>query len=589
MKLYFSLVLAFAANIILSQTIPLPEHPRPDFERELWLNLNGPWDFEYDSLNIGIQKKWFQGDPVYKNKINVPFPWGSKLSGVKDQADIAWYRRSIAVPANWNGKRVFITIGASDWETSVWIDGKYLGKHQGGYMPFSFEITQYIEAGKNQRIDVRVDDKRRSFTLYGKQGYGNARGIWQTVYLEARGENYIDLIQCTPDIEHQKVKIKVQLGESAWQELPVSIKINTEKGSLTKAVNTTPGENIVIAELDVPNPHLWSLEDPYLYNISVRCGDDVVKSYFGMRKISVVSLPGTSIPYVAINDKPIYQQLTLDQSYHPEGFYTFPTDSFMKMEVAKAKAIGLNGLRIHIKPEIPRKLYWADKLGLLVMADLPNSWGEPDLQAQNESENTLKDMIRRDYNHPSIFTWVVFNETWGLITHTMKNGRREGDYTPETQNWVASMYLLTKSLDPTRIVDENSVCCGRGHTMTDVISWHEYLPGYEWEKKLNEITIWLKSNPGYLFEKGWQAKTGTPTINAECGNVWGYDGSTGDCDWSYDYHRMLNTFRKTPEISGWLYTEHHDVINEWNGYWRFDRTNKYTGFFTNRRGAFDVR
>ena len=248
----------------------------------------------------------------------------------------------------------------------------------------------------------------------------------------------------------------------------------------------------------------------------------------------------------------------------------------MKNEIKLSKDIGLNGIRTHIKIDIPRKLYWADKLGLLVMSDLPNSWGEPGEKMQAESEYTLREMIKRDYNHPSIFSWIVFNETWGLTTKVMENGETKSAYLPQTQNWVASMYYLAKSLDPTRLVEDNSICCGRGHTETDINSWHEYLPGWEWENHLSTIDKNTFEGSSYHFEKGFK-QGNQPNINSECGNVWGYEGSTGDVDWSWDYHRMINTFRKYPKVAGWLYTEHHDVINEWNGYWRFDRTKKFTG------------
>jgi hypothetical protein len=225
---------------------------------------------------------------------------------------------------------------------------------------------------------------------------------------------------------------------------------------------------------------------------------------------------------------------------------------------------------------VPRKLYWADKLGILVMSDLPNFWGEPDKNAQKESEYTLHEMIKRDYNHPAIFSWIVFNETWGLKTKQEVNGKKQSLYLPETQKWVASVYRLAKSLDATRLVEDNSICCGAGHTETDINSWHEYLPGSGWEKHLKEIDEKTFVGSQFHYEKGY-TQTDVPNINSECGNVWGYEGSTGDVDWSWDYHRMINTFRKYPKIAGWLYTEHHDVINEWNGYFRFDRSEKETG------------
>jgi hypothetical protein len=578
MKKLIVLLLVFActSHALIAQTIPLPEHPRPDFERVLWQNLNGVWQFAFDSLDVGLEKKWNEGNSTFAEQITVPFPWGSVLSGVKDKSDIAWYQRTITVPSEWKNKRTFLTVGASDWETTIWLDGALLGKHNGGYTPFSFELTPHLKYGQQQKLVVRVDDKRRDFTLYGKQGYGNARGIWQTVYLEARGSNYIDAIHFRPDIEKSNVVVTVYLPEEAATDQKLSFTFKTPGSPILQDAIIPKGKDKINVTVPIPQPRLWSLTDPYLYEVVARLNDDVVKTYFGMRKISVTMLPGTDYPYVALNNKPIYLQLALDQSYHPEGFYTFPSDAFMRREVELAKSIGLNGIRPHIKVEIPRKLYWADKLGVLIMADLPNSWGDPDAKMQYEAEETLRKMIKRDFNHPAIFTWTIFNETWGLRTHVEEDGKRVGKYLPETQQWVSSMYYLAKSLDPTRLAEDNSICCGAGHTQTDLNSFHDYLAGWEWEANFKNITENTFEGSTFHYEPGFK-QSKQPKINSECGNVWGYEGSTGDVDWSWDYHRMMNTFRKYPEIAGWLYTEHHDVINEWNGYWRFDRSNKFTG------------
>lgn len=563
------------AMISFSQNIPLAEHPRPDLQRTHWLNLNGLWAFRFDPQEVGLQQNWPAAPlSAFDRHIMVPFPWGSPLSGVPDSADVAWYSRSVELPAEWRGQRIFLIIGAADWQTSAWINGRHLGVHQGGYMPFEFELTPQATAGKKYQLTIRADDRRREFTLYGKQGYGNARGIWQTVYLEARPAVYLQNIHFTPDIDAAKVTVKAYLSGPADGKTPLSLQISDLP---TFRQDIPAGKSSYTFDIPIPQPHLWSLDDPHLYDVQAQWGDDELSTYFGMRKISVVDLPGLKIPYIALNNQPVYLQLTLDQCYHPEGYYTFPSDQFMKEEILRSKSIGLNGIRTHIKPELPRKLYWADKLGLLVMADLPNSWGEPDQDMQKESETTLKEMISRDYNHPAIFSWVVFNETWGLTSRVpAQDGKIEHKYLPSTQHWVASMYYLAKSLDGTRLVEDNSICCGRGHTETDIYSWHEYKPGWEWEDHLAHI---VKNNyPGspFHFEPGF-TQGRQPNINSECGNVWGYEGSTGDVDWSWDYHRMINTFRKYPQVAGWLYTEHHDVINEWNGYWRFDRSEKETG------------
>jgi hypothetical protein len=207
------------------------------------------------------------------------------------------------------------------------------------------------------------------------------------------------------------------------------------------------------------------------------------------------------------------------------------------------------------------------------MADVPNWWGPPDSAAFQEHDSALRGMIDRDYNHPSIFSWVLFNESWGLISSVDSSDR----YLPSTQRRVAAEYHLAKSLDSTRLVEDNSVCCGWPHTETDLNSWHSYLPGWRWASYDQQISDSTFPGSTWNFTAPWKQGP-QPMLNSEFGNVWGYEGSTGDVDWSWDYHRAVEAFRRNPKIAGWLYTELHDVINEWNGYVRFDRTSKETGF-----------
>ncbi|WP_428664814.1 glycoside hydrolase family 2 protein [Runella sp.] len=556
--------------------IPLPEHPRPDWQRANWLNLNGDWEFRFDKEDVGLKQGWAKGTQKFPLTIKVPFPWGAPLSGVKDEADIAWYQRTISIPKDWKGQRIFVVIGASDYKTTVWFGGKELGTFEGGYVPFEYELpAASLKVGTNQKLVIRVDDVRRDYALYGKQGYGNARGIWQTIYLEARADNYLETLHFAPDIDNGKVKVTVTLPKAAPQDL--ELKLTIAGVSSVPAQTIAKGQTQLAFDVAIPDAKLWTLDNPHLYEVEASLGSDKVTSYFGMRKISVVNLPGTNYPYFALNNQPIYLQLTLDQSYHPEGFYTFPTDEFMKNEIKLAKDIGLNGIRTHIKIDVPRKLYWADKLGLLVMSDLPNFWGQPNAEARAESERVLPQLIKRDFNHPAIFSWILFNETWGLRTKIEENGKKVDRYLPETQKWVASMYHKAKALDPTRLIEDNSICCGAGHTETDINSWHEYLPGYGWDAYLKNLTSKTFEGATFNFEKGYKLSNNQPNINSEFGNVWGYEGSSGDVDWTWDYHRSVNAFRKYPLVAGWLYTEHHDVINEWNGYYKFDRTPKYTG------------
>ena len=570
-----------------ADTIPLPEHPRPDFQRADWINLNGHWQFKFDAADVGERARWFDDALATPHSILVPFSWGAPLSGIRDSADIAWYQRSITVPERWAGKRVFLTVGASDWRTSVWLDGVKMGEHQGGYTPFSIELTSKLVRGAPQRLSIRVDDTPHPFKLEGKQGYGKARGMWQTVYLEARGADPLEYVHFTPDIAHQRVTVEARLREPAPSTMTLRLAFHAGVDSLAGARPPLPpatvqqvaaGTRLVRFDVAVPNARLWSLDDPWLYHVAASLrGDgmaaDSVDTYFGMRELSVVNLPGTTIPYVALNGKPVYLQLSLDQAYHPAGFYTFPTDSALRHEILQARLIGLTGLREHIKIEAPRKLYWADRLGVLIMADVPNWWGPPDSLAFAEHDFAMREMIERDYNHPSVFSWVAYNEGWGILSK--ENGRNA--IQPSTQVHVIESVRLAKQLDPTRLVEDNSPCCGNGHTVTDLNSWHEYLPGWEWENRLRIIDDSTHAGSPWNFEKGYtQARQ--PMFNSEFGNVWGYKGSTGDVDWSWDYHLAVNAFRRHPKLSGWLYTELDDVINEWNGYWRADRSKKETGF-----------
>ena len=553
--------------------LPLPEHPRPDFERSEWCNLNGYWRFRFDTEQAGIQQQWFHEESSFHGQILVPFSWGAPLSGVKDEGDIGWYARSIQIPESWNRKRVFLVIGASDWETTAWLDGESLGTHRGGYTPFEFELTSLVSPGKPHLLVLRVDDTPHPFKLEGKQGYGPARGIWQTPYLEARGTVPFETVHFTPDVENERVKVDVSLLEPAPRAMTLRVEFDAKSSVEPVTVGISEGAAEKSLEIRILNPRFWRLEDPFLYETVVSLtGDglieDRVKTYFGMREISVARVPGQEYDYISLNGRPLYLQMALDQAYHPDGYYTFPSDEFMRDEILRTAQLGLNGIRIHVKVGIPRKLYWADRLGILVMADVPNSWGEPTDEMRAETETALRGMIKRDYNHPAIFSWVLFNETWGLRF-------KDDGYTQDVRQWVASVYDLAKALDPSRLVEDNSANRG-DHVVTDINSWHAYLPGIGWNEQLSEVTS--KTFPGstWNFVEG-RKQAGQPLLNSECGNVWGYEGSTGDVDWSWDYHIMINEFRRHTKIGGWLYTEHHDVINEWNGYFRYDRSQKYPG------------
>jgi hypothetical protein len=566
------------------EAVPLPEHPRPDFERPEWRNLNGEWAFRFDADDAGERDRWYETAPAaFPRVIRVPFPWGSKLSGVGDEAGVAWYARTIRVPGSWTKKRVFLVVGASDWRTSGWLDGLPIGVHQGGYTPFEMELTKVARPGSDQRLVLRVDDRPHPFKLEGKQGYGPARGIWQTVYLEARPALHVAWLEMHPSLAGKRVDVRIGLSGPATSAATVAVRVAPGASSAAIAeARQDLAAGVREARLVLPlgeNPRPWSLEDPFLHEatVSLRAGggEDGVRTYFGLRDVGTALLPGLGHPYVALNGKPVYLQMTLDQSWNPDGFWNWPTDEAIREEVLIARRLGLNAIRAHVKVEVPRKLYWADRLGVLVMADVPNSWGEPDPAMRQEWETAFRGMVRRDFNHPSIFSWVLFNEQWGLQSKDPSAPDRR-TVLPETLDWVASRVDVAKGLDPTRLVEDNSPCCGGGHVETDLNSWHMYLPGWKWKETLDEAEAKTFPGSGWNFVGG-RTQGRQPMLNSECGNVWGYEGSTGDVDWSFDYHAMMDELRRHPKVAGWLYTEHHDVINEWNGYVRADRSEKEAG------------
>ncbi len=563
-----------------SEDIPLPEHPRPDFERGLWINLNGEWEFAADSLDVGEMAYWQDADSLFTDTILVPFSWASPLSGIgRKDFHVGWYARDIYTPAigEWKNKRIYIVFGACDYTTTVWLNGELVGEHAGGYTPFEFDLTDYIAPGGMNRIVIRAEDMPVPDRLVGKQVYGEAKGIWQTVYLEGRSEQHIKHIHFTPDIDRSLVSVKVKLAKPSMEDLIFSIAF---RDNIVETVAETfpAGQDSIVFDIPIPDQHLWSPEDPFLYDVNIALDSvdeqlDNLYSYFGMRKIGTAKLPGSDDTYITLNNKPVYLKMALDQSYHPLGFYTFPTDEFMYNEIMRAKNLGLNGLRIHIKTEIPRKLYWADRLGLLIQSDVPNIDGEPDDDAMRNWEYTMERQIMRDYNHPSIFSWVLFNETWGLFTNNINS---VDVYLPKTRDWVVSQYYRAKELDPSRLVEDNSPC-NEDHLVTDINSWHAYVPARRWSAFLDEVVenTYPGSQWNYLEP---YTQTDAPMMNSECGAVWGYRNGTGDIDISYEYHIMMNEMRRRQKIAGFIFTEFHDVINEWNGYYRYDRSEKIFGF-----------
>jgi len=558
---------AVSSGELMSEDIDLP--PRPDWSRPFVL-LDGMWDFDFDPNNAGLQENWAETH-TYSLQIRVPFPWQSELSGIQDvkYQGAAWYQREISIPASVKGRRIFLIFGAVDWQATVWIDGQQVAEHEGGYTPFEVELTDILKPGKPARLTVRAYDITDPETPTGKQTgwYTPSGGIWQSVYLEYRGKSYVRHAHITPDIDNDRVEFDCQLETPAAGTYNVAVHAveGLHRFSAKQDVACRPGVNSIRIALPIKSPVLWSPDSPVLYDarIVLSRGDDVedwVNTYFGMRKISRGVYSGSTQEYILLNNKPIFLRGALHQSFSPKGIYTHPDDAFIRNDYAKAKEFGLNFIRIHIKVDEPRALYWADRLGIMLMCDMPN-FTKNTPRARALWEQTLRGAVDRDFNHPSIIAWCDFNETWGI---------GDGGYTPETQQWVQDMYLLTKQLDPARLAEDNSPC-NYDHVQTDINSWHFYIDQYP-QAAAHVAKVVQSTFPGSGFNfTGGRKQDTAPLINSEYGGV---GAGSGDRDVSWVFLFLTNLLRKYDKICGYIYTELEDIEWEHNGFMNYDRSPK---------------
>ncbi|MCI3920898.1 beta galactosidase jelly roll domain-containing protein [Paenibacillus sp. TRM 82003] len=553
------------------------------------------WSFRFDSEDVGRAQGWHAAAgtdaeaEAYDKTIVVPFSWASPLSGVgQDERGIGWYRRDVQWTPQAADDRVFLRFGAVDYDCEVWVNGESVGTHQGGYGTFEFDVTeQWKPAPASNVVVVRAEDNDHPHQARGKQGYGEIRGIWQPVWLEARPRQFVRAAKFRTSIDGTVEATATVAAAAAGR-----VKLNFDFGQGAVAheaeLDVSAGDNETTVTFQIADPLLWSPETPHLYEGTIRLTDkengrvDAVQTYFGIREIGTEKFDGREYRWITLNGKPVYLNGTLDQSFHPTGYFTYPTDDDMRDEIFLLKRLGLNFVRIHIKPEEPRKLYWADKLGILVMEDMPCFWGEPDDAARAAYGSEALEIIDRDYNHPSIFSWVMFNETWGLKTNA-KEGSLTSDasardsYLPATQQWVRETYRWAKRLDPTRIVEDNSPC-NFDHVETDLNTWHFYINGYE-QVRNHVSEVVEKTHPGSTFNYiGGHEQSDAPLMNSECGNVWGIENGAGDSDLAWHYRYMLNEFRRHDKMNGFVFTEFKDVVNEFNGYYRLDGTDKRFGY-----------
>ncbi len=560
--------------------IPRPEHPRPDAVRPHWANLNGAWEFRFDPKDEGVAARWFEpGAGGFDRQITVPFPWESELSGIHEikGPKVGWYRRTIEVPADFPGDgRTWLRFEAVDWRADVWVDGKKVAEHEGGYAPFEADITDAVTPGKPATVVVRAFDPTDSELPTGKQvgWYTPSSGIWQTVWIESRPRSWITDWTIKTEVDPPSATVSVAARvTSGLQSVTISSEDPTVKASLVHGDGGRGGLGSLL-KLDVQDPKLWTPETPHLYDITIelREGDkvvDSVKTYFGLRTIARGKYGDSPYERILLNGKPIYLRAALDQSFNPKGIYTAPDDDFLRRDLMIAKYHNLNGLRIHIKPDEPRRLYWADKLGLLILEDMPNTWRQSP-RARSAWESTMRGVLARDRNHPSIIAWVAFNETWGLGDPASKYKQDK-----DTQGWVKRMVADVRRLDPTRLVEDNSPCNEDHVEGSDLNSWHFYIDDHD-EAKRHIADVIARTKPGgsWNFCPG-QAQSTAPLINSEYGGVGAGDG---DRDISWCFRDLTTLLRRQPKIQGYVYTELTDIEWEHNGFFNYDRTPKHYGY-----------
>lgn len=568
--------------------IPRAEHPNPQWERETWKNLNGPWEFEFDFGCSAVERRLWEKER-FDREILVPFCPESRLSGIgyTDFISGVAYRRNFELSQEELSGRVLLHFGAVDYEASVYINGTLVGSHKGGYTSFCFDITKHVAPGPNTLFVAVKDDVRSGLQPKGKQAhlyassgcdYTRTTGIWQTVWLEFVPERHIQSAKYYPDPANGKVTVTglvqgqgtLQLT-TLWEDKPVGeAALSVEDGFFT-------------VQLDLSETHLWEPGKGGLYTLLLSFGEDRVKSYFGLR---TAKFQGRKF---LLNGKSLFQRFVLDQGFYPDGIYTAPTEEDLVKDIQLSFAAGFNGARLHEKVFEARFLYHCDRLGYLVWGEYPN-WGLDHAHPLSTETylNQWSEAVERDFNHPAIIGWCPFNETWGYREEREKNAL------------LTSLYKLTKRLDPTRPCIDSS---GNYRVLSEVYDIHDYDQDTQsFQARWDGLTDRIRETGGVIpaedpfFNSAPEGPSGRapffnqpydnqPIFVSEYGGIrwpddtvegWGYGNAPATPEEFFArYKGLTEALLNNPEIFGFCYTQLYDVEQEVNGLYTYGRAQKF--------------
>lgn len=598
-----AILIALALLFILvfnskAQDIPRPEHPQPQFERTSWMNLNGTWDFTMQTKIENPEENWKTIPQTFDRKIKVPYAPETLISGIgyTDYILGVWYKRTFKVPENWQGQRIFVNFGGVDFDSRVWINNQPVGRHVGGTGSFEYEITKALRSGENEIVVYAYDNVQSDKQSLGKQArpekprwgsitYNRVTGIWQTVWLEARPQKFVERVFIVPELDKSEFTVTPEFNGISFGD-KFEVIVTTPQGGKVASASTNAMDGYPVS-VKIPKPHSWSPEDPYLYNIEYKLipvsgtGDNI-KSYAGLRKFHI---EGNKF---YLNNKPIFLRMVLDQGYYPDGAWTAPTDADLKNDIQLSIDAGFNSARLHQKVFEPRFHYWADKLGYITWAEFAD-WGGgvhnfKDNEGLINEMNEWREAIIRDRNHPSIVAWTPFNEKSGAAGNN-----------PEFYRYIIkSFYDLTHALDPTRPVNTTS---GYVNVVTDIFTVHDYNqnPVTFKERYLSvdpmnpekayvvnpKLAVPYAGQPYVVDEyggTGWlpdyvTSKPPEGTTNMMGRFAIGY-GKTAD-QVLVIVKELTDVLLQNPNISGFTYCQLTDVEGEVNGVYFYDRKPKF--------------